>query len=271
MPINPYLSMFTHPHPVIGMVHLQALPGSPNFAGDLQAVICSAVADAKALIEGGVDGLMIENFFDIPFFKSQVGPETVSAMTCAAIAVREALPDIPLGINVLRNDGQSALAIAVTVGAAFVRVNVLSGAMLTDQGIIEGQAAELLRYRQQIRATQVQVWADVRVKHAAPLVVRPLNEEVEELTQRAGAGAIIVSGSGTGHPTAPRDAGAVKAAAGGCPVLIGSGVSVDDLEQLWPVCDGLIVGSSLKTGGNLTASVDPQRVVTLMDQVNQLR
>lgn len=256
--------MFNVIKPVIGMVHLQALPGSPGYAGNLQAVIDAAVADAQTLAQGGIDGLMIENFFDVPFFKNAVGPETIAAMTLAAQAVRTAAPEFPVGINVLRNDGKAALAVASAVGAAFVRVNVLSGAMLTDQGLIEGKAAELLRYRRAIGAEHVAIWADVRVKHAAPLAVRPLRDEVEELTQRAGADAVIVSGSGTGHPTAPRDAAATRSVAGATPVLIGSGVTAEQLPELWDIADGFVVGSSLKRDGRVDQPVDAARLAALM-------
>lgn len=265
------LNMFNVDHPVIGMVHLRALPGSPSYQSDMDMVITAAVADASALIEGGVDGLMVENFFDVPFFKDQVPAETVAAMTRACLAISEVAGGVPVGVNVLRNDAKTALAIAGTVGAAFVRVNVLSGAMVTDQGIIEGRAAQVMRYRRAIGATNVAVWADVRVKHAAALVVRPMSEEVEELVQRAGADAVIVSGAGTGYPTPARDAGAVKSAAGDHAVLIGSGVSVDDLAELWLVCDGMIVGSSLKQGGLPEASVDVERVSKLMEMVYSRR
>lgn len=265
------LQMFSVDHPVIGMVHLQALPGSPSFAGDLAAVIEAAAADASALVEGGVDGLMVENFFDVPFFKDQVPGETVAAMTRACLAVRAVSGSLPVGVNVLRNDVRSALAVASTVGAAFVRVNVLSGVMVTDQGIIEGRAAEVMRYRRSIDAEEVAVWADVRVKHAAALVVRPLSHEVEELVLRSGAEAVIVSGEGTGYPTAARDAGAVKTAAGQAAVLIGSGANAEDLESLWPVCDGMIVGSSFKADGQVAAAVDATRVRQLMSKVESMR
>lgn len=273
------LNMFDVDHPVIGMVHLRALPGSPDYAGEIDSVLTSAVTDASALIEGGVDGLMVENFFDVPFFKDQVPVETVSAMTRACLAISEVAGGRPMGVNVLRNDAKAALAIASTVGAAFVRVNVLSGAMVTDQGVIEGRAAEVMRYRRSIGATDVAVWADVRVKHAAALVVRPMAEEVEELVQRSGAEAVIVSGAGTGYPTPVRDAGAVKAVADGgaeqggegTAVLIGSGVRGDDLSELWPVCDGMIVGSHLKQEGRLAAAVDVERVGALMDEVKARR
>lgn len=249
-------------HPVIGMVHLRALPSSPRYTGDFTAVIDAAVADAKAWAEAGAHGLMMENFGDVPFFKDDVPPETVDAMTEAAREIRTAVPELPLGINVLRNDGLSALKIAEAVGASYIRVNVLSGAAVTDQGIIEGRAAEIMRYRLKLGA-DIKVLADVRVKHAAPLADRPLQDEVEELVHRAGADAVIVSGTGTGKPTDPSHAAEVKRYAGNIPVLIGSGANMNSIAELKPACDGFIVGSAAKPGGMIDRPVD----LTLAQQI----
>lgn len=243
-------------HPVIGMVHLRPLPGSPGFAGDFDAVIDTAVADAKTWEQAGASGLMVENFGDVPFFKGDVPRETVAAMTRVAAELRRAVPELPLGINVLRNDGCSAIAIAAAVGASYVRVNVLSGAAVTDQGVIEGRAADLMRYRNALGAEHIKVLADVRVKHAAPLAERPLQDEVEELVKRAGADAVIVSGSGTGKPTDAGHAAEVKRYAGDTPVLIGSGADAQSIPQLKSACDGFIVGSAAKPGGKIDEPVD---------------
>ena len=242
-------------HPVIGMVHLRPLPGSPRFGGDFDAVIQATVADAKTWQQAGAHGLMMENFGDVPFFKDDVPAETVDAMTRVASEIRSAVPGLPLGINVLRNDGLSALKIAAAVGARYIRVNVLSGAAVTDQGIIEGRAAEIMRFRLTLGA-DIKVLADVRVKHAAPLAERPLQDEVEELVHRAGADAVIVSGSGTGKPTDPSHAAEVKRYAGDTPVLIGSGADANSIPVLKGACDGFIVGSAAKPGGKIDALVD---------------
>ncbi len=242
-------------HPVIGMVHLRPLPGSPRFAGDFDAVIEAAVADAKTWEAAGANGLMVENFGDVPFYKGDVPRETVAAMTRVAVELRRAVPGLPLGINVLRNDGLSALAVAAAVGASYIRVNVLSGSAVTDQGVIEGQAAALMRYRKALGA-DIKVLADVRVKHAAPLAERPLQDEVEELVKRAGADAVIVSGTGTGKPTDPSHAAEVKRYAGDVPVLIGSGADAQSIPQLKGACNGFIVGSAAKPGGKIDEPVD---------------
>ncbi|XAL98666.1 BtpA/SgcQ family protein [Phycisphaeraceae bacterium D3-23] len=249
--------------PVIGMVHLRALPGSPGFGGSLSDVMDAALRDAALLEQGGVDGLMVENFGDVPFFKGRVPAETVAAVTRVAGAVRDAV-SLPIGINVLRNDAMSALAVAAAVDASFVRVNVLSGTAVTDQGVIEGAAAEVMRYRAALGASHIKVLADVRVKHAAALVERPLQDEVEELVHRAGADAVVVSGSGTGKPTDVGLLAEVARYASGRPVFVGSGVTCASAPSLMQHAGGLIVGTGVKVEGDVAKPVDPGRVRALM-------
>jgi len=236
------------PVPVIGMVHCRALPGSPGWEGDMAAVVAAAAADALALERGGVGGLMLENYHDVPFFAGDVPPETIASLARVAAALRDACPRLPLGINVLRNDAHAALAVAAAVGAAFVRVNVLVGAAVTDQGLIEGRAAAVLRLRRQL-APGVGILADVRVKHAAPLAPRPLADEVADLRRRGGADALIVSGAATGSPADPAELRAVRQAEPDAPLLVGSGLTTRNVGLYAPHCDGCIVGTSLQTDG----------------------
>ncbi|MGK2855747.1 MAG: BtpA/SgcQ family protein, partial [Thermoanaerobaculia bacterium] len=153
--------------PLIGMVHLRPLPGAPLFSGSMDEVIEAAVRDATALRDGGAAAFIVENFGDKPFAKT-VGAETIAAMTRVIAEITREVR-LPFGVNVLRNDGLAAMAIAAATGAAFIRVNVLSGAMVTDQGVIEGGAASLMRFRATLSATSVAVFADHMVKHASPL------------------------------------------------------------------------------------------------------
>ena len=178
--MNVLLPQWSGLKPVIGMVHLLPLPGSPRFGGDVSAIREAALRDAQALAEGGVHGIMMENFGDVPFFPGHVPASVVAHVTTIAAEIRRRI-DLPLGINVLRNDGQSALAVAHAVGADFIRVNVLSGARVTDQGIVQGIAHDLLRERSQLGATSVKILADVDVKHSAPLAPRPLVDEVADV------------------------------------------------------------------------------------------
>ena len=238
---------------LIGMVHLAPLPGSPRFGGDFGGILQSAERDAEALVAGGADAIMLENFHDVPFYKSDVPRVTLACVTRAAVLVKQIAGALPVGVNVLRNDGRAALAAAVAADCDFIRVNVLCGARVTDQGVIEGVAADLLRDRATFGAGRVQIWADVDVKHSAPLAARPLEEEVADTLVRGLADALIVSGGGTGLPTDPAKLARVKAAAGGAPVLVGSGASLDTLDQLTPHADGLIVGTALQRDGRIDA------------------
>ncbi|MGN6368630.1 MAG: BtpA/SgcQ family protein [Phycisphaerae bacterium] len=261
-------------HPVvIGMLHVRALPGSPQCAGTLEQTREGVLTDARRLVEAGVDGLMLENFGDIPFYPGRVGAETVACLTMLAVAVRGAHPEVPLGINVLRNDGLSAVAIAHATGAAFVRINVLCGARVTDQGVIEGAAHEVLRLRRTLGAEQVAILADVDVKHSAPLGEgRSVEIEVDDLVHRALADALIVSGTGTGKATDPRKVAVVKAAAGKgrVPVFVGSGVTEENVAELASHADGFIVGTSLKEAGVMSA-VDAGKAGRLVKAVRALR
>jgi hypothetical protein len=234
---------------LVGVIHLPALPGSPR--SELGAAECaaSAAADARVLAEAGYDAIIVENFGDTPFFATRVPAITVAAMTACAVAVRAAAPGVPLGINVLRNDAEAALAVAVCAGATFVRINVHTGARVTDQGIVQGEAATTLRLRRALGAEAIAVWADVDVKHSAPLgAARPLVQEVEDLTKRGMADVVLVTGEGTGKGVDLVKLAAVKRASGK-PVLVASGATLATLGALAASANGVVVGSALREGG----------------------
>lgn len=256
--------------PVIGMLHAPPLPGSPRWGGAFASVADAVVRDAEALVAGGVDALMLENFGDAPFYPGRVPAETVAALTALAAEVRRSFA-LPLGINVLRNDGQSALAIAQAAGASFIRVNVLCGARVADQGVVTAIAHDLLRDRARLGAKSIRILADVDVKHSAPLAPMALADEVHDLIERGGADAVIVTGTGTGRPISRTDLETVKAAAGKTPVFLGSGVDAATVADFVPPADGLIVGTSLKQDGRTTAPVDGDRVRALMTAVRAVR
>jgi membrane complex biogenesis BtpA family protein len=250
--------IFKTPNPIIGVVHLLPLPTSPRWGGSLKAVIDRAEQEVTALASGGVDGIIVENFFDAPFTKNQVDPAVVSAMTLIIQRLMN-LVTLPMGINVLRNDAQSALAIATCVRAQFIRVNVLTGVMATDQGLIEGQAHHLLRYRREL-GSDVKILADVLVKHARPLGSPNLTTAVQETIQRGLADGVILSGWATGSPPTLEDLELASAAANGTPVFIGSGANWENISTLMQAADGVIVSSSLKRRGRIEQPIDPIRV-----------
>jgi membrane complex biogenesis BtpA family protein len=246
---------------LIGVVHLRSLPGSPRWQGNLQSVLDAALADARAYQRGGANALFIENFGDVPFTKNKVGPETVAAMTAAGCAVRAAV-DLPVGFNVLRNDACAALALCAACGGSFIRVNVHTGAMLTDQGLIEGDAYATLRYRRQI-CPAARILADVHVKHAVPLGEWAIGDSARDALERGLADALIISGTGTGLAADIADLQAVRAACPRAKLLLGSGITLQNIGEYLPLADGFIVGTSLKSGGKISNPVDPKRVAAL--------
>lgn len=250
--------IFKTPNPVIGVVHLLPLPTSPRWGGNLKAVLDRAEQEATALASGGVNGIIVENFFDAPFAKDQVDPAVVSAMSLIVQRLMH-MVTLPIGINVLRNDAHSALAIATCTQAHFIRVNVLTGVMATDQGLIEGRAHELLRYRREL-GSDVKIFADVLVKHARPLSSPNLTVAVQDTIDRGLADAVILSGWATGSPPTLEDLELASAAAGGTPVFVGSGADCENVGTLMQAADGVIVSSSLKRHGRREQPIDPIRV-----------
>jgi uncharacterized protein len=259
--------IFNTNNPIIGVVHLLPLPTSTRWGGNLKAVIDRAEQEATALAAGGVDGIIVENFFDAPFAKDCVDPAVVSAMTLAIDRLKT-LVMLPIGINVLRNDARSAMAIAACVEAQFIRVNVLTGVMATDQGLIEGNAHQLLRYRREL-GVDVAILADVLVKHARPLGTPNLTTAVQDTIERGLADAVILSGWATGSPPSLEDLELAAAAAGNTPVFIGSGADCDNIANLMQAADGAIVASSLKRGGKIEETVDPIRVSQFVEAAKQ--
>jgi len=248
--------------PLIGMIHLLPLPGAPAWAGSMDAVVERAATDAEALTEAGFDAVLVENYSDVPFFRGPVPAEAVAAITTAVIAVRGAT-SLPVGVNVLRNDAHAALGIAAATGARFLRVNVHTGSMWTDQGMVEGQAAETLRLRARL-GTDVAILCDVHVKHATPPTGSDLGTTATDTWYRGLADALIVSGVGTGEATALGDLETAGASVPDAPILIGSGVTPQNAARLLAASNGAIVGSSVMVSGTAGWGVDPGRASALV-------
>lgn len=246
---------------VIGMLHLAPLPGAPLYEGSLEGVLVRALADVEALASGGVDAIAIENFGDRPFRKNRVEPETIAAMTRIITEIAHSMA-LPFGVNVLRNDASAALAIAAATGAAFIRVNVHTGAVLADQGIIEGEAAETLRRRAAF-APEVLIFADHDVKHATSLVPHDPIQSARDLRLRGLADVLVVSGPETGAPTDPSRCERLREALPDVPLVIGSGLTAENAAA-YAVVDGAIVGTSIKRGGEVSAPVDRDRVARVV-------
>ncbi len=255
------------PRDLIGVIHIPAMPGDPFHSGaSFDDVFDAALQDVDALIQGGILQMIVENFGSAPFRRGTAAdpldPHTHAFM---ARVVRAAVErGATVGVNCLRNDGFGALGIAAATGAAFIRVNVLSGSYVTDQGLIEGDAARLLRYRRALGAQDIAVIADVLVKHAAPLAPLTLTDAIHDVVHRGGAEAVIVSGAGTGQPTSIDDLEHARAATDKT-LLVGSGATLASIHRLRSLVDGVIVGTALKRDGEVRAPVDPARVAKFVE------
>jgi len=262
MSCNILKEIFGVAKPIIGMIHLLPLPGSTRSQLSLPEILDRALKDAGELEEGGVHGAMVENMGDLPFKLSEVEPHTISAMTLIAHEISRRVR-IPLGINVLRNDARAALAIAHSVGAKFIRVNIYSGVMITSHGIAVGQSERLLAYRNFLGAN-VKIFADIWVKHAIPLGNPTLEFLARETAYRELADALIVSGMATGTEPDLEDLVRVKKAVPDVPVLIGSGVNPENITTFLQHADGAIVGTFFRKDHRLSNPVEKERVIQLM-------
>jgi len=254
---------------LIGVVHLLPTPGAPRFEGGVDRLFERARVDARALVDGGCDALIVENFGDAPFHPERVPSETIACMSLALFLVRSEAGELPVGVNVLRNDARAALGIASATGASFVRVNVHVGAAVTDQGILEGRADQTLRERARI-CPKVAILADVHVKHATPLGSESIAQAALDARERGLADGLIVSGARTGAPVARADLLAVREALGEAPLLLGSGLTEECAAELLDVADGAIVGTSLKRGGSVQMPVDLERVRSMRARMDAL-
>ncbi len=246
---------------LIGVVHLPPLPGSPRWGGDMEQVLKQAQAEAETLERGGAHGIIVENFWDVPFRIGPVEPETVSAMTMAVDRVKQ-VASLPVGVNVLRNDAHAALSIAAVTGADFIRVNIHYGVMAAEEGLVQGEAYDTLRRRSAL-GVDVKILADVLVKHAVPVGDQDLGQMAQETMYRALADGLIVSGPVTGQATDASDVAAARKAVPEGFILVGSGVTETNAPSLLAHADGAIVGTSLKRDGVVGNPIELDRVKRL--------
>jgi len=257
------------PKSLIGMVHLAALPGTPRGTLSVADIVAAAVAEARLLARHGYDAILVENMHDAPYLKRQVGPEIVAAMTAACLAIREAVA-LPLGVQILAGANREALAVAHAVGAQFIRAEGFVFAHVADEGLIESDAGELLRYRRAIGATGVLIAADIKKKHSSHAITADVDlAETAHAAEFFGADVLIVTGTATGKETDPAD---LKACAAGSSLsrMVGSGVDVNNLPKLWALADGFVVGSSIKIGGDWRNAIDESRAKGLADVFAEL-
>jgi uncharacterized protein len=269
---NALRDLFTEQKPVIGVIHLPPLPGSPRYSGEAMAEIYAAGArDARTLAEGGIDGIIVENASDLPFSRPEdIGPETVAALTAACLEIRAAV-DIPIGVTCVANGVMPALAVAKAAGAQWVRANQWVNAYVANEGFLDGPAPKAMRYRRAIDANDVRIFADVHVKFGAHAITadRSIDEQARD-AEWFDADVLIATGTRTGSPTQPGEVQQVRAGTT-LPVIVGSGLDPDQVPALFSVADGAIIGQWLKHDGQWWNPVDPERVERLMKAVASSR
>lgn len=255
---------------VIGVVHLPPLPGSPRYNGDdMSSIIERALRDARTLRDGEVDGVIIENFWDVPYRRGSVDPSTVASMTIIAKEISREI-GVPIGVNVLRNDAIAALAIAKAIGGAFIRVNAYIEVVVTDQGVIEPCAYRVQMAKRIYQAENVKVFADVHVKHGVPLAKRSIEVVAEEALSRGLADAVVLTGPSTGIPPLLEEVEKVRARLPKASIIIGSGCNPENISELFKLADAAIVGSYFKEG-DLSSFVSREKVEIFMSKVREIR
>ena len=250
---------FASKKPVIAKIHVGALPGTPAARSDLRQLEANAVREAKLYRAAGVHGLMLENMHDTPYLRGEVGPEIVAAMTLIARAIKDA-SGLPCGVQVLAGANLEAMAVAHTAGLDFIRAEGFAFAHVADEGLIQSSAAKLLRYRKQIGADRVQVWADVKKKHSSHAITADVDiAATAEAVEFMRGDAVIVTGSVTGDAPQLQDVADAKRHCR-LPVFLGSGITAENLPTFYDAADGFIVGSYFKAGGHWNKPVDVKRV-----------
>ena len=254
--------------PIIGMVHLEPLPGSPRYDGKpMSEIRDAALSEARLLKEAGVNGAIVENFGDVMFYK-RVRPETIAAMTYVAAAIAEEVPELTLGLCVLQSDAIAGMAIASTIGGKFIRVPYYTETYIVDAGLMDSVAADTLRYRKYLNA-DVKIFADVHIKHGYPLSQRPIAESAQDAEHRGLADAILVTGIATGAETKVDDVREVKQAVASTPVFVASGVDEKNLSAYKEIADGVILGTRIKKDNDTEAPIDPEKLNSFMKAVRE--
>lgn len=263
-------SVFSRPKPVVGVIHVGALPGTPRSSQTVSELIALARDEAKLYRESGVDGVMVENMHDVPYLRGAVGPEIVAAMTAIATEVKREC-GLPVGVQLLAGANIDAMAVAHAADLDFIRTEGFAYAHVADEGLIQASAAELLRYRRMIGATRVQVWTDVKKKHAAHAITADVSlGETAETVEFMSADCVIVTGSATGKPPNVADVREAKSHCG-LPVFLGSGMTANNIAEFYDDADGFIIGSAFKLEGLWSNTVDPARVLSFIEAIQRIR
>ena len=257
--------------PVVGVIHVGALPGTPRASQTVAELVDQAKQEAQIYKEAGVDGVIIENMHDVPYLRGEVGPEIVAAMTAIAVEVKHDCERLPVGIQILAGANIEAMAVAHAARLDFIRAEGYAYAHVADEGLIQSSAAKLLRYRKMIGAERVQIWTDVKKKHAAHAITADVSlGETAETVEFMGADCVIVTGSATGKPPSVV---AIREAKAHCklPVFLGSGVAENNISEFYDEADGFIIGSAFKMHGLWSNTVDATRIAAVIKVIQQLK
>ncbi|HKR13789.1 MAG TPA: BtpA/SgcQ family protein [Pyrinomonadaceae bacterium] len=262
------MTLFATPKPIIGVIHVGALPGTPRSSQTVAEIVALARNEARIYRETGVDGLIVENMHDVPYMRGEVGPEIVAAMTAVGVEVKSE-SRMPVGVQLLAGANVEAMAVAHAAGLDFIRAEGYAYAHVADEGLIQASAAKLLRYRKMIGAERVQVWTDVKKKHAAHAITADVSlGETAETVEFMGVDCVIVTGSATGKAPKIADVQEAKSHCG-LPVFLGSGISEHNVAGFYDFADGFIIGSSFKFDGLWSNTIDPSRVTGFMKAVQR--
>ena len=261
-----FKSIFKVEKPVIGMIHLKALPGTPKYKFDSSYIIDEALKEARIYNDAGIDAIMIENMHDVPYLKGKVGHEISSIMTLVAYQIKQQT-QLPLGIQILAGANKEALAVANASGANFIRSEGFVYAHVADEGIIESQAGELLRYRKQIEAEHVAIFTDIKKKHSSHAITDDVSLlDTAKAAQFFLSDGVVVTGNHTGISPSLEDLNDLKESLN-FPVIVGSGITQENVKSYLPICDAMIVGSYFKEGGYWENELSYDRVAKFMNVI----
>lgn len=264
-------SLFERSQPIIGMIHIDALPGTPRNRLSPDEIVAQARAEAETYLKAGINGLMIENMHDLPYLNRQVGPEITAMMTRAALEIKAVVKEMPVGIQILAGANRDALAVAQTANLQFIRAEGFVFAHVADEGLMDADAGPLLRYRKQIGAEAIRIFTDIKKKHSAHAITSDVDiVETAHAAAFCGSEGVILTGASTGVEADIAEIEAVKKASS-LPVLVGSGVRIDNLQAYMNAADALIIGSWLKVEGNWANPVDYERAARLMEKADAIR
>jgi membrane complex biogenesis BtpA family protein len=262
--------LFSRPKPIIGVIHVGALPGTPRSHQTLSELVDAARDEARIYRDGGVDGIVIENMHDIPYLRGSVGPEIVAAMTAIGLEVKSECR-MPVGMQILAGANIEAMAVAHAAGLDFIRAEGYAYAHVADEGFIQSSAAKLQRYRRTIGATNVQVWADVKKKHSAHAITADVSlGATAETVEFMGADAVIVTGNVTGQAPNIDDVREAKSDCG-LPIVLGSGINEHNIVEFYSEADGFIIGSAFKVDGHWANQIDSARLERFMSVTRSIK